>query len=159
VRGFFGIGIEAGKTPENVGGLWRSAHAFGASFIFTVGHRYPQHAQATDTTKAWKSIPLIEYRDCDALLYAKPRDCELVGVDCGYDDWSPVMLPKYAHPERAIYVLGAEDRGLSSDMLECVTRLIEIPGDYCLNVATAGSVVMYDRAAKSSLTKHSPEER
>ena len=30
---FFGIGIQNGKTPENLGVLWRSAQNLGASFI------------------------------------------------------------------------------------------------------------------------------
>ena len=34
---FFGIGIQNGKTPENLGVLWRSAQNLGASFIFTIG--------------------------------------------------------------------------------------------------------------------------
>lgn len=39
-RGYFGIGIYHTKNVLNVGTLWRSAHNFGASFIFTVGMRY-----------------------------------------------------------------------------------------------------------------------
>jgi hypothetical protein len=38
--GYFGIGIIGPKTPENVGTLWCTAHALGAAWIFTVGHRY-----------------------------------------------------------------------------------------------------------------------
>ena len=33
---FFGIGIQNGKTPENLGVLWRSAQNLGASYIFTI---------------------------------------------------------------------------------------------------------------------------
>lgn len=39
-QGFFGIGIQNGKTPENLGALWRSAQNLGASYIFTNGNRY-----------------------------------------------------------------------------------------------------------------------
>lgn len=140
MRGYFGIGIEDGKTPENIGGLWRSAHAFGAAFIFTVGHRYPQ--QPTDTTKAWRHIPLLEYEDADDLVARLPRDSELVGVD---NIGAPRPLVSFHHPERAVYVLGAEDRGLSDAMQECCTWIVEIPTSYCLNVATAGAIVLYDR--------------
>ena len=44
---FFGIGIQNGKTPENLGVLWRTAQNLGASFIFTIGNRYA--SQACDT--------------------------------------------------------------------------------------------------------------
>ncbi len=37
MRGYFGIGVEGISKPMNLGSLWRTAHAFGASFVFTVG--------------------------------------------------------------------------------------------------------------------------
>ena len=52
---FFGIGIQNGKTPENLGVLWRTAQNLGASFIFTIGNRYD--SQACDTKNSVKSIP------------------------------------------------------------------------------------------------------
>ena len=36
MRGYFGIGVEGISKPMNLGNLLRSAHAFGASFFFTV---------------------------------------------------------------------------------------------------------------------------
>ncbi len=36
MRGYFGIGAEGISKAMNVGSLFRSAHAFGASFMFTV---------------------------------------------------------------------------------------------------------------------------
>lgn len=40
MRGYFGIGVEGVGKPMNLGNLWRAAHAFGASFVFTVGAAY-----------------------------------------------------------------------------------------------------------------------
>ncbi len=37
MRGYFGIGIEGSSKPMNAGNLFRSANAFGASFVFTLG--------------------------------------------------------------------------------------------------------------------------
>lgn len=145
-RGYFGIGIEAGKTPDNVGGLWRSAHAFGAASIFTVGHRYPDRCQPTDTTKAWRTVPLLAFADFADLLAHRPRGAEVVGIE-QTPDAKP--LGTFRHPERAIYVLGAEDRGLSEAALAGCDWIVEIPTAYCLNVATAGSIVLYDRRAKT----------
>ena len=39
-RGYFGIGVEGVSKPMNVGALMRTAHAFGASFVFTLGAVY-----------------------------------------------------------------------------------------------------------------------
>lgn len=148
MRGFYGIGIESGKTPDNVGTLWRSAHALGAAFIFTLGARYPARFQATDTTRAARHIPLHEYDDAMHWQSALPRDCEIVAIECGKGDASP--LAAFAHPERAVYVLGAEDRGLSAAVLNRADHLVILPGAYCLNVAVAGSIAMYDRLAKAA---------
>lgn len=147
MRGYFAIGIEAAKTEANVGTLMRSAHSMGARFIFTIGHRYP--VTRMDTSKSWRHVPLFEFQDFAAFSDAVPKDCEVVGVEC--DQGAPKPLTTFKHPERAIYVLGSEDRGMSKPMLQRCDRLVEIPGcDLCLNVATAGSIVMYDRISKAA---------
>lgn len=144
MRGFCAIGIERSKTPVNVGTLWRSAGLMGASFIFTIGRRYPH--QAADTLKAWRHIPYFEFASTDDLIEHLPYSCPLVGVE---QDPRARLLPGFRHPERACYVLGAEDHGLTGRTLERCHHLIEIPADRCLNVAVAGSIVLYDRAAKA----------
>ena len=40
MRGYFGVGIEQSSKPMNAGNLFRTAHAFGASFLFTVNADY-----------------------------------------------------------------------------------------------------------------------
>jgi tRNA G18 (ribose-2'-O)-methylase SpoU len=144
-RGYFGIGIYAGKTPDNLGGLWRSAHAFGADYLFTIGARYPQQRQPTDTTDATRHVPLFEFDDWIAFREAAPFAADIVGVEI--DDRAR-DLTVFCHPERAVYVLGAEDRGLSEDAVRGCDSIVAIPSSLCLNVATAGSIVLYDRKAK-----------
>jgi tRNA G18 (ribose-2'-O)-methylase SpoU len=146
MRGYFGVGIVSGKSPENVGGLWRSAHAFGASMIFTVAFRSPR--QATDTSKAARHVPLFEWADWDTFLAHRPEGCELVAVeqDAG-GARAARMLPDFRHPKRALYLLGSEDRGLNNTVLAACESMVEIPSSLCLNVAT----VMYDRNAKARL--------
>jgi tRNA G18 (ribose-2'-O)-methylase SpoU len=139
-RGYFGIGIENQKTPANLGTLWRSAFNFGASFLFTVNRRYPP--QVSDTVKAWRHVPLQNYGDIDAFAGAVPMDCEVIGVEL-HDHATP--LKRFHHPERAIYLLGAEDKGLSAKALGLCQRVIQIESRQCLNVAVAGSIVMWHR--------------
>lgn len=139
-RGFFGVGIFHGKTEANIGTLWRSAHVFGASFIFTIGQRYrPQHS---DTTKAWRSVPLFQYLTFEEFQESRPRDCQLIGIEL---DDAAVPLRGFSHPHRAVYLLGAEDHGLSPDVIAACQRLVVLPGRFCLNVAVAGSIVMHER--------------
>ncbi|WP_413937039.1 RNA methyltransferase [Nitrospira sp. BLG_1] len=141
--GYFGIGIENPKRECNIGTLWRSAYAFGAAFIFTIGGRYRN--QSSDTTKSWRHIPLIRFETLEQFLTTLPYSCQLVGVEYGI---GACELAKYEHAERVIYLLGAEDGGLSKDAMNACKALVSIPSRYCLNVATAGSIVMYDRAVR-----------
>jgi tRNA G18 (ribose-2'-O)-methylase SpoU len=144
MRGYFGIGIENGKTVANIGTLWRPAHNLGAAFIFTVGQRYKY--QSSDNTKAWRSIPLFQYGNFDEFYDNLPHDCQLIGVE--YPHPKAKALPDFVHPERAVYLLGAEDHGLSRKALEMCHHFIMIPGsklDQSLNVSVAGSIIMYDR--------------
>ena len=139
-RGYFGIGIENSKTPSNIGTLWRSAFTFGAAFIFTIGSRYAP--QASDTVKAWKHVPLFRYEDLDAFWEALPRDCPVVGAE---QDERAKPLEAFSHPERAIYLLGAEDHGLSREARKRCHALVQIESRFCLNVAVAGSIVLWHR--------------
>lgn len=142
-RGYFGIGIERSKTEANVGTLWRSAFALGATFIFTIGRRYPR--QSSDTTASWRHIPLLEYADVGDFRQHVPYDCQLIGVEL-HADAKP--LETFKHPQRAVYLLGPEDGSLSATAIEACQAIVQIDSAYCLNVAAAGTVVMYDRNAK-----------
>lgn len=143
-RGYFGLALWHTKTPVNLGTAVRSAYAFGAAFVATVGNRY--HKQASDTTAAWRHMPVFHYLDMDALVSGLPISCPLVAVELceGASD-----LPGFQHPERAVYLLGPEDGSLSMDVLSRCHRRLKIPGaSWCLNVSVAASIVLYDRVAK-----------
>ena len=52
VRGYFGIGAEGISKPMNLGALMRTAHAFGASFTFSVDAAQAiRQMQNADTSK------------------------------------------------------------------------------------------------------------
>ena len=143
MNGFFGIGIFHGKTEENLGTLWRSADLLGANFIFTVGRRY--RYQSTDTSKAFRHIPLYNYKDWDDFFCHIPYNCPVVAVEL---DRNSIPIKNYVHRKQCIYLLGAEDHGLPPEILKKCAEIIQLPGDYSMNVATAGSIVMFDRINK-----------
>lgn len=145
MRGFCGIGIIGTKTSGNVGTLWRTAAILDADFIFTAGKRYPQ--QASDTIKAWKHVPMYEYESGDDLLEHLPKGCIPIGIEI---DERARPLEKFIHPERACYVLGAEDTGIPPTVLKRLPHVVQLPGEMCLNVATAGALVLYDRLVKAA---------
>jgi len=137
---FFGIGIQNGKTPENLGVLWRSAQNLGASFIFTIGNRYAK--QACDTHDAVKSIPYYHYNTFDDFYKNLPKGARLVGVELIKD---AVDLETFHHPRRCVYLLGAEDHGLSKKAIDQSHFLVKFNSTLSLNVAVAGSIILYDR--------------
>jgi tRNA(Leu) C34 or U34 (ribose-2'-O)-methylase TrmL len=57
-------------------------------------------------------------------------------------------LRDFEHPEKALYVFGPEDGTLGRTTLHQCHRFVVIPSKHCLNLATAVSVVLYDRSAK-----------
>ena len=137
---FFGIGIQNGKTPENLGVLWRSAQNLGASFIFTIGNRYAK--QSCDTHNAVNAIPYYHYDTFETFYDNLPKGARLVGVELTDTAES---LETFKHPRRCVYLLGAEDHGLSKKAIEKSHFLIKFTSVLSLNVSVAGSIVMYDR--------------
>lgn len=145
-RGFFGIGVYHPKTEQNIGTLLRTAHLYGAAFVFTVGRRYK--AQASDTQNTPAHTPLYHYADIDDLVAHLPHSTPLVAVEL---DPRATRLDRYAHPERAAYLLGAEDHGLPTPVIDRCHDLVVLASvrPQSMNVATAGSIVIYDRHVKS----------
>lgn len=143
----FAVGIDHPKREINVGTLWRSAHCFGARMLFTVGRRYRE--QASDVTKAWRWLPLLHFTNWDDYQCHAPLGWLTIGVEI---DDAAVDLADFIHPKSAVYVLGAEDSGLSHAARAVCQQVVSIRSAYCLNVAVAGSIVMWDRTRKKGNT-------
>lgn len=141
MRGYFGIGIEGASKAMNVGALFRTAHAFGASFVFTVTAAYdPGEGGRADTSAATANIPFYAFPDVKSLVL--PESCALVGIEL-MDD--AVDLPSFRHPRAAAYVLGPERGRLSAAMVARCAYVVKIPTSFSINVGLAGALAMYDR--------------
>lgn len=151
MRGYFGIGVEGISKAFNVGNLFRTAHAFGASFVFSVN----AHFKAREVAKADTSRALlghVPYYEWDRVAdLALPKGCALVAVELIED---AVDLPSFRHPLNAAYVLGRERGNVSDVMLARADHVIKIPTSFCVNVGIAGAIVMYDRLI--ALGRHAP---
>jgi tRNA G18 (ribose-2'-O)-methylase SpoU len=140
VRGYFGIGVERISKPMNAGNLFRSAHAFGASFVFTIAAHYSVREGRSDTSESPEQLPWYAYDD--VADFDLPQGCRLVGIEL-MDE--AVELPVFRHPPQAAYVLGPEMGSLSPELVARCDHIIRIPTKFCINVAMAGAIVMYDR--------------
>ncbi len=146
MRGYFGIGVEGISKARNVGSLFRSAHAFGASFMFTVGATYARaEGNQTDTSQATGHVPFYDFPDLASLIL--PSDCTLVGIELTDD---AIDLPSFNHPSQAAYVLGPEKGSLSPALQDRCAYTVKIPTKFCVNVGLAGAIVMYDRTLSTS---------
>lgn len=140
-RGYFGIGAQGVSKSANVGALLRTAHAFGASFCFTVGAGFDIRAgRLADTADTPVHVPLWRFDGPDDLTL--PQGCVLVGIELLPD---AAELPSFRHPLSAAYVLGPERSGLSPDLLARCRHVVRIPTKFALNLAVAGALVLYDR--------------
>ncbi len=139
MRGYFGIGVEGVSKAMNVGNVIRSAHAFGASFVFTVAADYRRDAPS-DTSDTLAQVPFYRFDSVESMRL--PAGCALVGIEISDE---ATELPSFRHPRRAAYVLGSERHGLSAELSACCDHLVKIPTSFSLNLATAGGIVMYDR--------------
>tara|TARA_R110002167_G_scaffold10958_14_gene49089 strand:- start:1323 stop:1811 length:489 start_codon:yes stop_codon:yes gene_type:complete len=143
-EGFFGIGILHPEIEENIGTLWRSAYIMGASFIFTIGMKKFKK-QSSDVTHSWNKIPLYIHKDFDDFYQSMPYSTQLIGVEmCEHS----IPLSNFEHPLRSVYLLGSESCGLPENVITKCHSIVSLPGSFSLNVATAGSIIVYDRISK-----------
>ena len=144
----FSIGIFQGKTAHNVVKLRRVATQFSATSIFVIHPRYNDRKPFVEAQQIFedeKACPLVEYLDFNDFASKLTEGWVLVGVEMG-----GTPLSKFDHPRKAIYMLGAEDNGLSALAQKACKHIIEIPSvrSESFNVTCAGAIVMYDRFSK-----------
>ncbi len=141
MRGYFGIGVEGISKAYNLGAMLRTAHAFGASFAYTIGaHHKALDVKRTDTSRSDTHLPFYEWENVDALVL--PKGCTLVGVELTPDS---IDLPSFRHPLNCAYVLGPEQGSLSSEMEARCSYIVKIPTKFCINVSLAAALTLYDR--------------
>lgn len=141
-RGYFGVVMYQPKTSHNWGTLLRTANLMGADFIATIGRRYKN--QSSDTLKTQLHVPVFHFESFEDFRNHAPAECNIVAVELN-DKSRP--LKNFVHPERAVYLLGAEDHGLPQAILDKCQHIIQLEGRYSMNVAVAGSIVLYHRVA------------
>lgn len=147
MRGYCGIGVYKIKTTDNMGTLIRSAFFLGANVAFTIEHRYKKQPSGVATER---HFPVLHFDSFKSFKDSLQPDCQIIFVELSEKANS---LEKFTHPERAMYILGAEDQGIPEELMKGypVIQIPEVKDKGSLNVAVAGSIVLYDRLAKQLL--------
>lgn len=145
MRGYFGIGVEGISKSANLGAVMRTAHAFGASFVYTVDAHdtvsdTKRGVNQTDTSRSLSHLPFYEWDSLEDMHL--PLGCPLVGIELCENS---IELPSFRHPLACAYVLGPEQGSLSPEMQALCTHIVKIPTKFCINVSLAAALALYDR--------------
>jgi tRNA G18 (ribose-2'-O)-methylase SpoU len=131
---------------HNVGSLVRTAHAVAAEEVVLVGER-DWNVEAARTAELYTTITHIS--DLESFRsHLKKRSWNLVAVEL---DRRSVNLFEAEYPERPCFLLGAELGGVPNELLEDAELVVQIPQwglVPSLNLAVAGSIVLYDHLSK-----------
>jgi tRNA(Leu) C34 or U34 (ribose-2'-O)-methylase TrmL len=139
-RGYFGVGLVNPKTNINVGAVLRAAQCFDAAFVVAQGTRYGR--APTDVLNTTKHIPFYQKT---SVFDGCPFDCEPIAVEFTE---AAQCLTTFKHNPRSFYIFGPEDSSLGKTVYEKCSRIIKIPTKFCLNLAAAVNIILYDRIAK-----------
>lgn len=142
----FVIAVINMSKEMNIGSLLRTSHATGVQELLLVGEA-SFNTYAAATADKWTDVSYLQSTE-ELIAHAKEQEMEIVAIE--KSDTS-VSLFEAEYPKRPLFVLGAEKFGVPQDVLDAAVLTVEIPQwglVPSLNVAAAGSVVIYDYLAK-----------
>jgi tRNA G18 (ribose-2'-O)-methylase SpoU len=134
------------SKDHNVGSLVRTAHAAAAEEVLLTGTR-DWNRYAARTAELYTRVAHLP-GTVELLAYLHERGYHPVAVEL---DPRAVPLFEAEYPERPCFVLGAELGGLGPEVLDAAELIVQIPQwglVPSLNLAVAGSIVIYDHLGK-----------
>ena len=146
--------LESVSNPDNVGGIFRSAHAFGArAVLLGSGCGDPLYRKAIRTSMGatldvpWTTLPAWP----DDLEAVRERGYLIVALTP--DPAAPLLHDIVAHASAPIaLLLGSEGHGLTPAALARADIAARIPmtrGADSLNVAAAASIALYEATVRA----------
>ena len=142
----FAVAAWSITKDHNVGSLVRTAHATAATEVLLVGDR-DWNVPAAMTSDLYTDVTFLS--DTSAFLgHLKTRGWNLVAVEL---DPRATPLFEARYPARPCFLLGAERGGIPPNLLDEAQLIVQIPQwglVPSLNVAVAGSIVVYDYLSK-----------
>ena len=153
-RGLRPMAIAAWNITKehNVGSLVRTAHAAAAEEVVLVGER-EWNVEAARTSELFTTVTQLS-NAAAFRSYREEKGWDLVAVEL---DARAVNLFDAEYPERPCFLLGAEIGGVPADLLDEAKLVVQIPQwglVPSLNLAVAGSIVLYDFLGKRHRRGH-----
>jgi tRNA G18 (ribose-2'-O)-methylase SpoU len=134
------------SKEHNVGSLIRTAHAVAATEVLLVGER-DWNVEAARTAEHYTKVRFLA-TVAAFTAHLEANALQLVAVEL---DPRAVNLFAAAYPDRPCFLLGAELGGVPDELLDAASSIVQIPQwglVPSLNLAVAGSIVVYDYLAK-----------
>ena len=143
------IGLSNPKSPENVNSVKRAAGNFSVDSILYTGTRYPRAVKLNPaTTNMSRDVSLnIPVTGVACLIDEISEKMEIICVEFAEN---AIPLPRYQHPDNALYIFGPEDGTLSQEIIDRADAVVYVPTKGCMNLAATVNVVLYDRLTKLS---------
>jgi len=135
------------SKEHNVGSLVRTSHAAAAQEVILLGER-EWNIEAARTADLYTEIVQLPADTGSFRAHVKKQRWNLVAVELTEDSTN---LFDAEYPDRPCFLLGAEIGGVPQELLSDAELIVQIPQwglVPCLNLAVAGSIVVYDYLAK-----------
>lgn len=134
------------KFPRNVGAVVRACSCFGVEQVWYTGNRFKldngERLPREERMKGYGEVDTIQF---DFPFEQFGRDVVPVAIELQPNSES---LPKFEHPENAVYVFGPEDGSIPQTARKFCHRFVSIPTRHCTNLSAAVYIVLYDRLCK-----------
>lgn len=144
----FGVILEDPKYPRNVATVQRTCSCYGCGHLWITGKRVsltPYDGYRLPREERMRGYKDVELKQLDFKMSQLPSHVVPVAIELvpGSEN-----LTEFEHPENALYVFGPEDGSISKGMRSACHRFVKIPSRHCFNLATAATIVLYDRYNK-----------
>ncbi|MBY0518269.1 MAG: hypothetical protein K2P81_15270 [Bacteriovoracaceae bacterium] len=138
------LALEEVENPHNLGAIVRSAAHFGVKALFLIGKNVNwQNGAFYRTAEGGAEAVAIYPVDSWVELHELTKKLDLTMMATAGQKGDP--LYEIDLPERSLFVMGAEGKGLSQEAFKRAKYLINIPGSglvESLNVSTATAVIL-----------------
>ncbi len=148
------------RSTHNIGSIFRTCDGFGVKKLFLTGYTpYPTIQQDTrlphisekltlqiakTALGAEKTVDFAYQEDINLTIdNLKEKGYSVVGLE---QSARSILLPEFTRPNKIALLLGEEVNGISDDLLEQCTRLVEIPmsgSKESFNVSVAAGIALY----------------
>lgn len=135
--------------PMNIGSLFRIADALGVEKIYLSGNSVtPPSAKIKKTSRsAEKYVPFsYEKNPLEVVTRLKQQGYRIVSLEITSQS-KDIKTLSFAATDKVCLILGAENRGVSQDLLDASDESIHIPMlgvNSSMNVATACSIAAFE---------------